>query len=85
MKLHVGTALPFTRWQKLSPDNFKKMTFGDLKTKSGLEALNAYLENKSYIEGCVLMMYISNDLIDSSFPRVIWKRLEVDGEDLLKF
>lgn len=29
------------------------MTFGDLKTKSGLEALNAYLENKSYIEGYV--------------------------------
>ena len=46
------------------------MTFGDLKTKSGLEALNAYLENKSYIEGCVLLMYISSDLIDSSFPRV---------------
>ena len=52
------------------------MTFGDLKTKSGLEALNAYLENKSYIEGYVLCMYISSDLIDSSFPRVKWKRLD---------
>lgn len=29
------------------------MGFGDLKTKSGLEALNSYLEDKSYIEGYV--------------------------------
>ncbi|XP_068715957.1 elongation factor 1-beta-like [Montipora capricornis] len=29
------------------------MGFGDLKTKSGLQALNVYLEDKSYIEGYV--------------------------------
>ena len=30
------------------------MGFGDLKSRSGLEALNKYLEDKSYIEGWVV-------------------------------
>ena len=29
------------------------MGFGDLKSRSGLETLNKYLEDKSYIEGYV--------------------------------
>ena len=29
------------------------MGFGDLKNRSGLEALNTYLEHNSYIEGYV--------------------------------
>ncbi len=28
-----------------------KMGFGNLKTESGLQALNSYLADKSYIEG----------------------------------
>lgn len=31
----------------------KDMGFGDLKNRSGLEALNTYLEHNSYIEGYV--------------------------------
>lgn len=34
----------------------KKMGFGDLKSRSGLEALNKYLEDKSYIEGYVYLV-----------------------------
>ena len=37
-------------WQK-----YNEMGFGDLKTKSGQQALNAYLEDKSYIEGLVFV------------------------------
>ena len=38
------------------------MGFGDLKSRSGLETLNKYLEDKSYIEGyvhfvCPLLRY----------------------------
>jgi len=31
--------------------SFDKMGFGDLKTQAGLQALNTYLQDKSYIEG----------------------------------
>ena len=34
----------------------KKMGFGDLKSRSGLETLNKYLEDKSYIEGYVCLV-----------------------------
>ena len=29
-----------------------KMGFGDLKSKAGQQALNTYLADRSYIEGC---------------------------------
>lgn len=33
------------------------MSFGDLKTESGVKALNGFLEDKSYIEGYVFLYF----------------------------
>lgn len=35
------------------------MAIGDLKTEKGIKDLNAYLEDKSYISGWVLITFIS--------------------------
>jgi len=43
------------------------MGFGDLKSRSGLETLNKYLEDKSYIEGYVY-------LVCPLFPYNIYRR-----------
>lgn len=40
----------------------KDMGFGDLKAKAGQQALNAYLADKSYIEGLVFFKEIKRFL-----------------------
>lgn len=55
---HVPLSLAdrVVRTNENSQHQNKKMGFGDLKSKSGLEALNKYLEDKSYIEGYVYLV-----------------------------
>lgn len=52
----MGKSNPFSlllveRVSRIVHSTVKSMGFGDLKSRSGLEALNKYLEDKSYIEG----------------------------------
>ena len=56
IKLHCGISRSSFRGRTASNKihwKIKDMGFGDLKNRSGLEALNTYLEHNSYIEGYV--------------------------------
>lgn len=56
IKLHCGISPSSFRGRTASNKihwKIKDMGFGDLKNRSGLEALNTYLEHNSYIEGYV--------------------------------
>lgn len=44
------------------------MGFGDLKLRLGLEVLNKYFEDKSYIEGWVFLIYMC---------LCVWKMLKI--------
>ena len=56
IKLHCGISRSSFRGRTASNKilwKIKDMGFGDIKNRSGLEALNTYLEHNSYIEGYV--------------------------------